>query len=161
MRNGNARQVLSVFTTVTVEHDVFQKEIRRACSWKTNKKPTRQGEELIANLIHIKNLTSTSSKVGGDQLSQSRTPFQTTATSQSRPISISGLPNVATVRHQDLGPSESIWHTQLQVVASIPRLLRLHLRAVGAMAGFGGVLAGTVIGRRVPSLRLKCPTCSP
>ena len=35
-------------------------------------------------------------------------------------------------------------HIQLQVVDSIPRLLRLHLRAVGAMAGFGRVLAGTV-----------------
>ena len=41
-------------------------------------------------------------------------------------------------------------HIQLQVVDTIPRLLRLHLRAVGAMAGFGRVLAGTVIGWRVP-----------
>ena len=41
-------------------------------------------------------------------------------------------------------------HSQLQVVDSIPLLLRLHLRAVGAVAGFGRVLAGTVVGWRVP-----------
>ena len=41
-------------------------------------------------------------------------------------------------------------HIQLQVVDSVPRLLRLHLRAVGAMAGFGRVLAGTVVSWRVP-----------
>ena len=41
-------------------------------------------------------------------------------------------------------------HIQLQVVDSIPRLLRLHLRAVGAMAGFGRVLAGTAVSWRVP-----------
>ena len=45
--------------------------------------------------MHLKKLTSTSSRVGGERLSQSKSAFQTTATSQSRPISISGLPNVA------------------------------------------------------------------
>ena len=45
--------------------------------------------------MRLKNLTSASSKVGGGRLSQSKIGFQTTTTSQSHLISISGLRNVA------------------------------------------------------------------